>query len=576
MPRKAKTIYEGFPEALTKAGYTQDLLSSIQRSPIENQDEFNKIVSYLKKYITSLIDLVKPDKFGRIGFKAENINSILRGTGRKVGAAIDVSKIIIGANQGRSNKISTEILLKFITKLPKKNFFDINGSNVESILSELATKNHSPKSSLVYEGFPKALIDAGYNQGLLSSIQRSPIENQDEFNKIVSSLEEYITSLIDLVKPDKFGRIGFNPKNISSILFCSGKMAGEAIVALTSKTDNLKALVDHGFTPTNISSILSSSGQGLGIAIDALTSKTDNLKALVDHGFTPTNISSILGSSGQNVGIAIDALTSKTDNLKALENHGFTPTNISSILSSSRQNVGIAIDTLTSKVDNLKPLLGKVSEGGLGFTATNISSILNGTGQNVGLGINALTSRVDKLQKLLTPVEDGEAGFTPTNICGILRGSGQNVGQAIDALIVIDFCNQNTTKISAKIVTKFLANLPKKELLNINSSNVESIFSKLEKTKLSDPSSQVSYADAPSSKETDNPFEGFGCHEGDYDDPTNYDTDKLSAGLGIDETVASSEKEQRPPEKMNPSRDSKRPPSDKLSQPNTKRGKSPT
>ena len=371
------------------------------------------------------------------------------------------------------------------------------------------------KAKTIYEGFPKKLIDAGYNQGLLDSIKKSSIiKNQAEFTEKLSYLNDHIDALINLVKNS---RIDFKAEEITSIL--------------------------HG------------SGQNVGNAIKALAEGADNLKTLVDLGFSPTNISSILSESGQNVGLAIDALTSN------------------------------------ERVDKLKKLLAPVENEGIGFNPKNISGILNGSGQNVGLAIDALTNGYEALKKLLAPVEEGGAGFTPVNISGILHGSGQNVGKEIDALEIINVANQGRSNpISTEILRKFLAKLPKKDLIDINYSNVESILSESEKTKLRDPSSQVpssgaqssndpssqaSFTSAPSSFEPYTPFGGFGFYDDDADEEVNTEeAAELSKGLGIGGPSTTSQEEgpsssksqegQIPKGKMNPSRGSKRPSDENL------------
>ena len=500
----------------------------------------------------------------------------------------------------------------------------------------ITTKARTIKDKIIYEGFPKALIDAGYNQSLIASIKKkSIIKNQAEFNEKVSDLNDHIGALINLVKPEENSRIGFNAENITSILRGSGPNVGKAIANLALKIDSLKPIRDLDFTPANISSILSESGQNVGLAIDALTSneRVNKLKKLLapveegGAGFTTSNISSILRGSGQNAGEAIDALTNGYEALKKLlapveeGGAGFTPANISSILCGSRQKLGDAIDALTKGSDALKKLLTPVEDGGagftpanissilcgsgqnvgeaiealakgadnlktlvdLGFTPANISSILNGSGQNVGKAIDALTQKVVKLQKLLAPVEEGGAGFTTSNISSILRGSGQKFGDAIDALEIINVTNQGrSSPISTKILTNFLSNLKKTKLIKIYASNVESILSELEKTKLRDPSPQVPSAGAPSSNDpssqlpsagapsyfqTHNPFE---CEA----DPYNEDAiAELSAGLGIDgpstpsgedPSSSKSQQEQSPREGTAPSRGSKRPPGENL------------
>jgi hypothetical protein len=253
----------------------------------------------------------------------------------------------------------------------------------------ITTKAKTTKDKPIYEGFPQALIEAGYNQGLITSISNNPIKNQAEFTERVSYLnDDHISKLINLVKRKEDGRIVFTPDKITSILYRSG------------------------------------------------------------------------------------------------------------------QKFGDAIDALTQRVDKLKPFLDKDSEGGLGFTVTNISSILSGSAQNVGEAIDALTSpeRVVKLKKLLAPVEKGGAGFYSGNISSILNGSAQNVGEAIDGLEIINDANQGRSNpISTEILTKFLSHLQKTKLYNINVSNVESILSELEKTKLRDPSSQASFTGPQSS-----------------------------------------------------------------------------
>ena len=47
----------------------------------------------------------------------------------------------------------------------------------KSIPGTMSPKAGITKARTIYKGFPKELIDAGYNQGLITSISTSPIKN---------------------------------------------------------------------------------------------------------------------------------------------------------------------------------------------------------------------------------------------------------------------------------------------------------------------------------------------------------------------------------------------------------------
>ena len=169
------------------------------------------------------------------------------------------------------------------------------------------------------------LLKRDFTDKFITSIAGG-IKGKDKMIKSLSGLindEEVAVRLVFLVDV-----IGFNPKNISSILHGSGAKAAESIKALCTHKDNLKELVSNGFNPKNISSILSGSGAKAAESIKALCTHKDNLKQLVSDGFTAANISSILNRSGAKAAESIKALCTHKDNLKELVSNGFPADNL--------------------------------------------------------------------------------------------------------------------------------------------------------------------------------------------------------------------------------------------------------